>query len=289
MTWQLAILIQQLCETAYALIYRRYSQHHVGQHFLTLAIMYVGVIVPVGLVWSFSMGGPRFDFQPYVWLVLIVAGMLFALGNGANFIANTKLEASHFSVIYACRIIVTVLAAGLLIGELLSPSQLPGAAIVLFAALTVSFFNGKQAAKSKLKYVLIAFAGALMLGFATVSEKFLLGQMSLATYAVVGWMLQALCMALLARKELPQIKKVFRHGLKTILLLGALRATAGVCFVTALTLSDNAALIASITAAQVVLVAIGGYIFLGERHNLRLKIGAAIAACLGVLLLIGSQ
>jgi drug/metabolite transporter (DMT)-like permease len=288
MTWQLAIIIQQLCEAAYALIYRKYSQKHVGQHFLTLAIMYVSVIVPVGIVWSLSMGGPRLDFPLYAWAVLLVVGLLFALGNGANYVANTKLEASHFSVIYACRIIVTIIAAGLLIGEVLSPSQLPGAVIVLFAALALSFFSNKRAKKSKTRYVLVAFGGALLLGLSTVGEKFLLGEMSLATYAVVGWMLQAMFMALLAHKQIPQIKKVLRNGIKTILLLGALRATAGVCFVTALALSDNAALIASITAAQVVLVAISSYVFLGERRNLLLKVGAAVAASIGVILLVGA-
>lgn len=290
MTWQLAILIQQLAEVTFALVHRRYSQRHVGQHFLTLAIAYSCVVAPTAIVWALVSGGFSLAFPLHIWALLLFCSLMFALGNAAQYVANTKLEVAFHQIIFSCRVVVAVVASAILLGEVLSPMQLPGAVIVLLSAVAVGLVGGRKRKRgAKPVYVLFSFAAAIVLGLAVVAEKSLLEQMPIANYVVIAWSLQALFLLALSGKEMKHLGKVIRGGdIKTVLLLGALRAVAAVCFVLALTLSDNAALISTITVGQVVLVAIGGYILLGERRNLLIKVGAATAASIGIIILISN-
>jgi drug/metabolite transporter (DMT)-like permease len=91
----------------------------------------------------------------------------------------------------------------------------------------------------------------------------------------------------LANRQLARVPQLVKDGsIKTILLLGGLRTVAGFCFINALQLSNNASLIASIAALQIILVTIGGYIFLNEKKYGVQKFVAASAAFVGVILLV---
>ncbi len=50
MSWQLAILIHQLPETVFALVYRKHARKHPKDHIITVALMYVMVIIPFGVM-----------------------------------------------------------------------------------------------------------------------------------------------------------------------------------------------------------------------------------------------
>lgn len=136
-------------------------------------------------------------------------------------------------------------------------------------------------------YMVIAILSAVFMGLAITNEKYILSSVNLATYVVIGWGLQAFFMALLANKQLVRVPQFIQDGsIKTILLLGGLRTVAGFCFINALQLSNNASLIGSIAALQVILVVVGGYIFLNEKKYGTQKFVAASAAFIGVLLMV---
>ena len=163
-----------------------------------------------------------------------------------------------------------------------------GAIIVFAASLFVISLNRRPVAKSKLGfYSIIAAVSAILMGLAVTNEKYILGSVDIATYVVIGWGLQAFFMTVLANRQLARVPQLVKDGsIKTILLLGALRTVAGFCFINALQLSNNASLIASIAALQIILVTIGGYIFLNEKKYGVQKFIAASAAFIGVILLV---
>lgn len=288
MTWQLAILIHQILETIFALVYRDYAKKHPRDHFVTNAVMYLATVVPFGIVWSITQGGFSLDFPVSIWWFFGLAGLLFALGNIAAFKANTKVEASQFAIITRFRVVVIVAASWVLLGDTLTPLQFLGACIVFGSSLSAVLLTRQKKRKSKVGiYTLIAILSAVFMGLAITSEKYILSSVNLATYVVIGWGLQAFFMTLLANRQLARVPVLIKDGsIKTILLLGGLRTIAGFCFINALQLSNNASLIGSIAALQVILVVIGGYIFLNEKKYGVQKFVAASAAFIGVILLV---
>ena len=288
MTWQLAILIHQILETIFALVYRDYAKKHPKDHFVTNAVMYLATVVPFGIVWSIAQGGFSLDFPVSIWWFFGLTGLLLALGNIASFKANTKVEASQFAIITRFRVIVIVVASWVLLGDTLTPLQFLGACIVFGSSLSVVFLTRRKTRKSKVGiFTIIAILSAVFMGLGITSEKYVLSSVNLATYVVVGWGLQAFFMTLLANRQLARVPVLIKDGsIKTILLLGGLRTIAGFCFINALQLSNNASLIGSIAALQVILVVIGGYIFLNEKKYGVQKFVAASAAFIGVILLV---
>jgi len=287
-TWQLAILTHQILETIFSLVYRNYAKKHEGDHYVTNAIMYLATVVPFGIVWSLTKGGPTLDFSNNLWWFFILAGFLFAVGNITAFKANTKVEASQFAIIYSFRTVVIVIASWLLLSERLTHNQLIGAVLVFTASLFVIWLSRPRNTKRKLNvYSLIAGASAVLMGLAVTNEKYILSGVTIATYVVIGWGLQAFFMTLLANRQLTKVKQLVKDGsIKTILLLGILRTIAGFAFINALQLSNNASLIGSIAALQIILVTLGGYIFLNEKKYGVYKFAAAVVAFAGVVLLV---
>lgn len=288
MTWQLAILTHQILETIFALVYRDYAQKHKKDHYVTNAVMYLATVVPFGIVWSITQGGFSLDFPVSIWWFFGLAGLLFALGNIAAFKANTKVEASQFAIITRFRVVVIVAASWFFLGDTLTPLQMLGAGIVFGSSLFAVYLTRQKKSKSKIGfYTMIAILSAVFMGLAITNEKYILSSVTLATYVVIGWGLQAFFMALFANRQLARVPGLIKDGsIKTILLLGGLRTVAGFCFINALQLSGNASLIGSIAALQVILIVIGGYIFLGEKKHGVQKFVAATAAFVGVILLV---
>lgn len=288
MTWQLAILFQQTASTAYALLFRHYAKNNPAQTVIATALTDLMVLAPVAIIWSFTMGGPQFDFPAHLWWLFLLTGFLFAAGNIAMYKASTKVEASRFTIISTLRTVVIVVASGLLLSEHLTPIQTLGALIILSASFVVISLNGTKHKKQHHdRYSVIAIVSAILIGLAVTAEKFLIGSTGLATYVFISWLLQTAFLTAFAWRQFGMVKEIVKKGsIKMLFVIGVLRSTAGVCFVTALALSNSASLIASVAAIHVVTTAIGGYIFLGERTHGRQKLAAALAAFVGVVLLV---
>lgn len=292
MTWAIAILAHLLLESAFSLLFRRYAARHGQDYFVANAVMYVFTALPFGIAWSIYNGGPQFNFSPQLWGFFALAGLFFAVGNAAAFKANSKIEAAQFSVIASMRAIVVIVVAGYLLAETLRTGQLLGAGLVLAGGVIAIMASNHHRQLNKLlqlnPYTVIAVASTIVLGGAIITEKYLLNNVPLATYLVVGWGFQTFWMVVLAHRQLPtKTVAIIKDGrIWSLLLLGGLRTLGGFCFITALVLSDSSPLVASAAAAKLVLVAIGGYLFLHEKTYEALTVLAAILASVGMVFLI---
>lgn len=289
MTWQLAILVNLICVTVYYLLYRRYAKEHPEQSFVAAFLIDLFVLVPVGVAWVFIIGGPSFEGVGNYWWQFLITGALLAIGNVSMFKASTKVEASQIVTINTLRTVVIVIASGVLLSEHLTAWQALGALLALSASFIVVSANSRHVERHEFTiYSMIAIFSAICIGLAVTTEKFLIESVGLATYILISWPLQTfLIMTFAGGKRLKQAKPIFKSGsYKQLLVIGVFRTVSAIGFVSALQMAHSASLVASVASVSVITVALGGYIFLGERTNGVYKLAAAAVAFIGVMLLI---
>jgi len=287
MSWQLAIAIHLAFSTSFALVYRSFAKANPDRALVSTALMYILTVTPFGIAWGLYSGDLDFSFTVQTWGLLVLGGFLFALANILAFTANSKVEAGQFSILSNFRVVTTILISSLLLSETLTAKQLIGVALILTAAVVIASqkFNRKTLRIDR--FTFISLLSAVFMGAGISNEKYLLDSINFSTYLIVGWSLQTLAMAILARKDFKHSKKLLEgsNGVKLIA-LGLLRTFAGFALVYALKESDNSSLISGFTAYKTALVVIGSYFLLRERSNLRIKILGTLLATSGIFLLI---
>lgn len=120
MTWQILLGVHLLFSTAYALLFRQLASELKGYGRLVVALMYVLVVLPGGIAVAFVLGDISFLFSPFIIVILLFAGLLFALNNITAYRANEELDAAQFSIITNLESFFTIMVAGLFLGERLN-------------------------------------------------------------------------------------------------------------------------------------------------------------------------
>lgn len=131
----------------------------------------------------------------------------------------------------------------------------------------------------------IAIISSIVLAGAITAEKYLLGEMNLATYMIVGWGLQTVSMVWLAIPDRKKLKKLNPKQFRHIIYLGLMRLGAGLAFIRAIQLVDVSVL-SSARSYKPVLVFIFALLILHERKHFWRKLLASVLATIGLLLLI---
>jgi len=285
MTWQLLITIHILFSTSYALSFRRLAKRlpHVPR--LASALMYLFTIWPIGIAYALFNGDIHFSFSPFVWVMLLIAGLLFAGFNFLGWRANSHIDAAQFAVISNIQGIFTVIISGIFLGERLSPIQLLGVMVIITAACMVSVKGLTRKTFRIDNYSWIAIASSVCAGAALLAEKFLIGEMTLPTYYIIGWGLQTIWMTVLVRKEWKHLPELKAADYRDIIWQGLLRTGAGFAIIVAFTMADSG-LLSAIRSYKTVLVFLAALIFLGEKDHLWRKAIGSILATAGLLLLL---
>ena len=286
-SWQLAVAIHLAASTAFALFYRKFAQVHSGKALLSTALMYITTVLAIGVIAALMYGNVSFHFPVYLWLYLVLGGVLFAVANVTAFMANTHIDAGQFSIISNFKVVVTIFVSSLLLRETLSGIQLVGVILLLIAAFIVTSLKFNKKTLTVDKFTIIAGISAALFGLGISNEKFLLNNMSFSTYLIAGWGMQTAAMVVIAAKELHGTQDFLKNGSgKRIMVLGMLRACAGLGLVYALNTLGNSSLIAGMTSYTTALVVVGSYFILKEKDGIRVKIIGTVAATIGLLLLL---
>lgn len=290
MLWLLAIAANLTIETIFYLTHRQFARDNAGVARVAVMLMYACGALPIAVIWAMTTNSFSVDFSAQTLAYSVVASFLFSVSVLAGYFVDSKIEAAHSAIIHNIKPITVVLLGGLILGELLTPLQTIGAVIILTSATAVLWLGTRRrhrASRKNLPFYVLAIAAAVTAGAATVAEKSAINGMTVATYAVLGWGGQAAFLALYAGKSyklIPQLiksRKIYR-----VLFLGVLRGLASVSFVVAMKMTDNAPLVTVAAASKTALIAVGGYYFLHESANIRLKIAIAILTSIGVALLV---
>jgi uncharacterized membrane protein len=160
---------------------------------------------------------------------------------------------------------------------------------LLLSIVVIAFAKEtKKRHKNLLIALLLSMPASICFGFAIAGEKHLLNQLGTPTYAFVGIGMQLLWLVILAmfyrRDQFKHFKdRIFR---KRVMIMGSVRAGAGLLFVLALVGANNASLIGVLSGLKIILTAILGAILLKEVMFIKRKLLAAVIASIGVGLLL---
>ncbi len=287
MSWQLITFLHLLAATAYSLQYRKFTKKHHAHAEAATALMYLLVISPAGILLALTLGDISLAFSPFTWLMIVLGGLFFAIGNIAAYKASSKIDAAQFSLLSNFRTIAAIGLTYIFLNEFLNFKQIIGTVILFVATLMIANIHFNKKTLKFTSYSLLAFLSAFFFAAGIVNEKYLLNNMSFATYLIVGWGFQTVIMGLIAAKDHKDVSKIIRKkALGGIIQLGILRFISGVAFVYALNETTNTSLFASIISYKGALVVIGSYFILRERSHVLIKIISTVLATIGLFLLI---
>ncbi len=289
MPWQLVILLQNVFASVYALESRTLANKYKKAHFQILSVVFSFVYaVFLGYAVLNSRAIDMSHGLSYLPLIVLVASA-FTVWSVLTFITLRYVDASVGTLLTAMNLLAVVIAAAFLIGENLNAVQLLGASLLFIAVYVVySIKQSKQKHHNYFMALALSVLASISFGLAITGEKYLLDQMGIPTYAVIGigaqFLLLLLPALLFRRTEFKNFKNSkFRNK---VLVMGLVRGGAGLLFVLAVVGADNVSLIGMLSGFKIILTTILGAILLKELTFIKRKAIASVIACVAVGLML---
>ncbi len=215
--------------------------------------------------------------------VLLLAGALWGICQVFLFKALQLVEASELTIVSGLRIVVTILASIVFLGQVFTGWNVLGTILILAATFLVVNLGKGFAINKGLLYTLVM---TFFAGLAIVADSANVQQYDVFTYSAYSNFLSALFIFAFYPKSLRQWKHFVQPGfLVKMLPLAVFSATQGVLYLMALTYGGNTAQVGTIRQASVIVTVLLAIIFLNERGNLGRKLLAAVLVTAGVFLL----
>lgn len=215
--------------------------------------------------------------------MLLIAGALWGSCQVFLFKALQLLEASEVMIVSDLRVVVTIIASVIFLGEAFSVGNILGAILIGVATLLViDMRNGFKFNKG----VWYTFVAALLAGLAIVADSANVQQYNVLAYSTFSNLLSGFFILAFYPKSLQQWKSFVQPSfLIKMLPLSVLSATQGILYLFALTYGGNTAQVGTIRQASVILTVLLAVVFLNERSKLWQKFVGAILVTIGVFLL----
>ncbi len=287
MTWQQLILIQTCIAAIYTLLFRSIAKDHKS----ILVAAQVGAynfvsIFCFGILWLI-LTETTFPSLPTAIHLYAFNGLLFASFSIFAYKVFTELDAAFGSIAIMLTALSSVIFGFVVLGEVLTVSQLLGSGLLLGAIVTANVLGSKHN-KDNPKQLIIAFwvvGAAIIYGLAASIEKQLVLQDGLATYLLFGWAFQLFgaVIAFLIIKVL-YVKDKTEDIVKPALVLGFLRGVAGLAFISAQIAGGPIGVLSSVSNFRVVIITGLAAIFLHERERLLQKLALCMVATIGLWL-----
>lgn len=239
----------------------------------------LGVLV---LVFGLMRGANFFLFSGNIY-VLLLASALWGACQVFLFKALQLLEASEVTVISDLRVIVTIIASVIFLGEVFTGWNIIGAILIVAASLLVVDFRKGFKFNKGVWYTL---AMALFAGLAIVADSANVQQYDVLAYSTFSNFLSGFFILAFYPKSLKKwVHFIQPNFLIKMVPLAVFSATQGVLYLLALTYGGNTAQVGTIRQSSIILTVLLAIIFLNERGKLWHKLVAAVLVTAGVLLL----
>jgi hypothetical protein len=279
------MLVQNVFASVTALQARRMASTYTGAHFQILAGAFVVAYFIFGgyalLSWQQISLASALAYAPQI----ILSSVAFTIWNALTFLVFRYVDAAIGSLFTTLNLVAVVIISSLTINETLTSMQLVGA-VVLFAAILIVLLSHLSKAKRHRWEIglILTIIGSLAFGAAIASEKYLLDQIGLPTYGVFGFGVQVFMLVILALLFRPKHFALYKNSsfVKNVIGLGVVRAGAGLLFVIALVMADNASLVGVLSGLKIIITAILAGVFLHETQLMGRKLVAAMVAFVGV-------
>lgn len=257
--------------------------------FVINAVLFSALYV-TGLFLVAIIGGVDISVHSTYALQFMAGGLGFALFNICTYKLLTYLDAATSGMLGTFKVLFTILLAGIVLHEKLTLMQLFGSTVLLCAIIYVLIITKKTSIKARTNHWLpglfFAVVGSFIFAIANINEKYLLGEMNIATYLFFGWGWQWIISLGLAVLQHTQVKAVLTlSNIKVIGLAGITLAFSGFWFIESAVQNDNVALTTVVGNFRLVVVAVLGALILKERQMLGQKLLSIILATVGLVLI----
>ena len=214
--------------------------------------------------------------------ILLMAG-LYGIGNIFVFKALQQTQASIFTILFAPRGLITILAAYLFLRESINFNQLVGVALIFISIVLVTMENFKFKISSSDLNCLLA---AICFGLGNANDRFLIKAMPLFPFLTLGFLLPVPLVGAVYYRQLFHLKTFLQPNLiSKMLIMSSFYAAAAITFFIALRNAPIAGQVVSVNLIQVVVTVILAMIFLKERDRLIQKFVGGLISFLGLMLL----
>ncbi|MBP6889881.1 MAG: EamA family transporter [Candidatus Moranbacteria bacterium] len=241
---------------------------------VTIIVSILGLLLPLFKPFHLT-GNPL-----HLISIALVCGISGAFVYIANYIAQKHIEAGITTIVMNIYTPITIVLATFLLNEKLSSMQILGTVLLLIGMVIVS--KKHHLGKFKFdKYFLMMIFSGVMLGISLTAEKALMNITGFSAGTLFSWWSQCLFLGIATLIT----KNRSTYSKKDITITGGLRFLQSLSWVILLLVVGNLSIISSVTTFKVVLIFIGGAIFLNERDDIKRKIFGSIIAVAGLLLM----
>ncbi|KKT48664.1 MAG: hypothetical protein UW42_C0050G0002 [Candidatus Collierbacteria bacterium GW2011_GWB1_44_197] len=257
------------------------------EHSNPVAFAFVFQLLVAGMFLSYSLLSKTLEIPNLYALIpnLIITSLFYCVGNLFIFHAFKKAEASEVSIIFATSAIWSAVSAVLFLNETLDLTKVVGI-LTVFAGVVVTTMKKSRWFLS-LGHI-YALLGALLFGLAFTNDAFILGSFnSVSSYMILAFSLPAVTSILIKPRAIIEVGHFLK--IKTLLkvfLCGVFYALSAVAVFTAYKIGGKASIVSSIQQTSIIFTVLMGYVFLGEKDNLKNKVIGVLLAFGGVILLI---
>jgi drug/metabolite transporter (DMT)-like permease len=281
MSWLTYAFIGVLAYSMYYMLSRVFLKEK-NSNAVVYAILFNLVCVVILTIVALARGFDLLDIKKYA-LNLVLMGVLYAAAQIFIFKASKTIEASELIIISSTRVLWTIAAALLFLGESFNIQKIAGTALVIFAVVLVSY--KKKQVKLSIGYW-FAVAAGFCLGIGFVNDAYILKNADVFSYGVLVFALPLVLTMAVYAKSLPKFTKEVSFKLvgKNIL-LGLFYAVGMIASYSAYQHGGSASQIVPIGQSVVIVTVILAALFLGERDHLFKKTIAAVLVSVGVLLI----
>ncbi len=280
-TWLTFTLLAVFAFAFYYVLSRAFLKQK-GSDAISYAVLFNIVCGSLLLILSINKGFDFPDIKRYA-LNLALMGVLYTASQIFIFKATKTIEASELIILSSTRVLWTIGAAMLFLGESFGPSKIIGTALILFSVVYVSY--SKQRVKFAKGHVYAILAG-LCLGLGFVNDAYILQNSDAYSYAAIAFIVPAIITVLVFPSSIEKIKKLLDLKLlRNIGLLSIFYSVGITSSYLAYQHGGTASQIVPIGQSTVIVTVLLAALFIGERQHLIKKLIAAVLVSVGVLLL----
>ncbi len=281
------VLGQNISGAFYSLLSRRLAVKLPHAQFQVSAVLST-ISYSVGLSVALAIGGIHFIDLTSWWPYVLVGGVAMGINGAALLFVFRYMDAAMGSLLTTVNVVIAVLAAMYALGERMGMQEVAGAAVALAAVVyALSVHVNKRERRNWTLGILFTLVSALCFAVSSVVEKFLLGEMNVASYLTWGWGAQWLVAitlgALLGGHRFKEV--LARRNLVLVAVAGLTRSGMGVLFVASLVMLKSLCVAVVLSGLRPLFVAFLGAWFLGERKFMARKVVASIVAAIGVAIM----
>jgi len=281
MSWQILVVVSVVTYSVSVLLQRVLLKNEKSDP-VAFSIVFQLIVGVLTLAYALVRGFSMPSLAPLLPNLLAMV-VLYGAGNVFIFKALKLVEASEFTIIFATRVLWTIGAAILFLGEAFAIKQLAGTVLILAGVVLVSWHSEKI--KFGTKGSIFSLLAAAAFGLAFANDAFLLRNFDVPSYLSIAFIAPTLGVWLISPGVTTKMRVFLeRQFLLKLGLLGTIYAVSAITVFLAYQIGRNAAQIAPLNQLSTVVVVILGIVFLKEKSHVFKKMVGALLGFVGMVL-----